>query len=786
MLLSYPLRRVAVAFAAFLLVSVGQSLAQAQGMTSLLIKSATPSPKTTDTSGTDNAGSKDQLAQVAAQQTDIQRQLDLAVADNNKAKNAFGSLTPDASEAQRQVAMQLEASLQTRVDFLSQINDLLKELERQILNTMAAEAERDNWKPPAGTPPWALSTGDDVLIAIQQFKAQINKQDKKLDILDQEIIAQKKRRSQAEIDLRQSLGTNSNNKSNPEADALLRLDIDKTRTKLDLYDLDLIRTDVERRIILQLRRLLYVQLSTTQQTWDFYQNRFSFTQQDLDDRLAEIDKKISGLRTKELEESSRLTQSVAKAKNANAVFESLQNRANVSPTEIAQAKRNWLTLDSTVAGVRTARAKYRALIELELLTKDIWSMRQQLHVTDTLASNLKDIQLRQSEGSRKLDQGIQYLKEVIDENNQSLIALREQRNSADSPGEKSFYEGLVQQNNARLEDLRSIDTQTDRVKQLLSISAFEIENAARNLNTWENFKNFATATREAFQAIWRYELIAVDDTAIVDGREIKTKRSVTIGKSIGALAILFIGFSLISTIIKRTLALAVSKAGLTPSRSVVVGRWLTLGGGITLVICAFNLVEIPLSAFAFFGGALAIGVGFGTQNLLKNLFSGVMLLVEKSIRIGDVVEVDNITGTVTSIGIRFSTIQSAHGTDNLIPNSVLVEQKLVNWTYSTPDVRREIQVTVAYGSDVNRVIDVLVQACSQQEGVLSEPAPMATLHDFADRGLVFIVQLWITINPNTSVIATLGTVRLAILDAFKKEGIELPFPQYVVQLKQDS
>jgi len=204
------------------------------------------------------------------------------------------------------------------------------------------------------------------------------------------------------------------------------------------------------------------------------------------------------------------------------------------------------------------------------------------------------------------------------------------------------------------------------------------------------------------------------------------------------------------------------------------------------VICAFNLVEIPLSAFAFFGGALAIGVGFGTQNLLKNLFSGVMLLVEKSIRIGDVVEVDNITGTVTSIGIRFSTIQSAHGTDNLIPNSVLVEQKLVNWTYSTPDVRREIQVTVAYGSDVNRVIDVLVQACSQQEGVLSEPAPMATLHDFADRGLVFIVQLWITINPNTSVIATLGTVRLAILDAFKKEGIELPFPQYVVQLKQDS
>ena len=786
MLRSSALRHFAIVFTSFLFFTTGQSLAQSPSMTSLLLKTATPSAKGTDVTGADNLGSKEQLASVTAQQTETQKQLDQAIADSNKAKNTLVALPAEASDAQRLLAMQLDASLQTRIDYLSQINDLLKELDRQIRNTIAADAERESWNPPPGTPPWPLSVGDDTLVALQQFKAQINKLDRKIDILDQEIVAQKKLRSQAEIDLRQSLGTSSSSRANPEAEAVLRLDIDRTRTKLDLYDLDLIRTDIERRIILQLRRLLYVQLSTTQKTWDFYQNRFSFTQQDLDNRLAEIDKKIAGLRAKELEESSRLTQSVAKAKAASALFETLQNRQNASSNEIAQAKRTWLTLDAAVAGVRTARAKYRALIELELLTKDIWSMRRQLHDEDNLSSDLKNIQLRQSEDSRKLDQGIQYLKEVIDENSQSLIALREQRNNANSPSEKSFYDGLVQQNSARLEDLRSVDTQTDRVKQLLAISAIEIENAATNLNLWENVKNFAAASREAFQTIWRYELIAVDDTAIVDGREIKTKRSVTIGKSIGALAILFIGFSLISTIIKRSLALAVSKAGLTLSRSVVVGRWLTLGGGITLVICAFNLVEIPLSAFAFFGGALAIGVGFGTQNLLKNLFSGVMLLIEKSIRIGDVVEVDNITGTVTSIGIRFSTIQSAHGTDNLIPNSVLVEQKLINWTYSTPDVRREIQVTVAYGSDVKRVIDLLVQACVEQEGVLSEPAPMATLHEFGDRGLIFIVQLWIRINPTTSVIATLGTVRLAILDAFNKEGIELPFPQYVVQLQPDN
>ena len=774
-----------VAVTSLFLLCAGYANAQTPSVNSLLLKAATPTPKKVDAITADGGSSKERLAKTVAQQTDTQKQLDAATVEINKAKNAAAALPANASDYQRQAAAQLESALQTRIDFLSQTNDLLKELERQILNTMTAESDRDNWKPPAGTPPWPLATGDEALIITQQLNAQINKQTRKLGILDEDIVAQKKRRAQAEVDLRQVMGLVSNSKSFSEADLAVRQDIERAKTKLDLFDLELTRTDVERLIILQMRRLLYVQLSAAQQTWDYYQNRFAFTQQDLDNRLADIDKKISALRAKEQETSTRLNQVVALAKSTKTRLTAMEGRTNAVASDIAQAKKAWLNADSAASGVRTERAKYRALIELELLSKQIWTLRQQVHVKDNLSANVKTLQARLVEYSRKLDQGIQYLREIIEETNQTLVGLKEQRLNAENFSDRAFYDGLIQQSSTRIEDLRSVDAQTDRVKQLLGIATIEVDRAARSLSFWENARNVGTTVSDAFQTVWRYELIAVDDTAIVDGREIKTKRSVTVGKSVGALAILFIGFSLISKIIRRSLALAVSKAGLTASRSVVVGRWLTLGAGITLVICAFNLVEIPLSAFAFFGGALAIGVGFGTQNLLKNLFSGVMLLIEKSIRIGDVVEIDNITGTVTSIGIRFSTIQSAHGTDNLIPNSVLVEQKLVNWTYSTPDVRREIQVTVAYGTNAKDVINLLIKVCAEHEGVLENPAPVATLLDFGDRGLVFSVQLWIRLTPSTSLMATLGSVRLAILESFTQAGIKLPFPHYVVQLEKN-
>jgi small-conductance mechanosensitive channel len=242
----------------------------------------------------------------------------------------------------------------------------------------------------------------------------------------------------------------------------------------------------------------------------------------------------------------------------------------------------------------------------------------------------------------------------------------------------------------------------------------------------------------------------------------------------------------ISRIIRRTLQLAVSKGNLGASKSVVIGRWMAIITGIALIVTAFNLVEIPLSAFAFFGGALAIGVGFGTQNILKNLISGVMLLIERPIRIGDLVEVDGVTGTVTSIGIRFSTIHGAHGTDTLIPNSALVEQKLVNWTYSTPDIRKDIKITVGYNSDVQQVKDLLLTLSNAHPNVIRTPSPLVTLDDFGDNGLLFNLQVWMKIEAGLNSANVLSELRLQILEAFSAAKIDLPYPQRTIQLDKNA
>jgi small-conductance mechanosensitive channel len=163
-----------------------------------------------------------------------------------------------------------------------------------------------------------------------------------------------------------------------------------------------------------------------------------------------------------------------------------------------------------------------------------------------------------------------------------------------------------------------------------------------------------------------------------------------------------------------------------------------------------------------------------------------MLLIEKPIRIGDLVEIDGVLGTVTSIGIRFSTIQGAQGNDALIPNSVLVEQKLVNWTYSTRDARKDVRVTVSYKSSVERVRNILAQVSAEHPQVKQVPAPVITLEDFGDNGLVFNLQFWINLQAGTMPGQILSDLRISILAAFAEAGIELPFPQRAVIFDQSN
>ena len=178
--------------------------------------------------------------------------------------------------------------------------------------------------------------------------------------------------------------------------------------------------------------------------------------------------------------------------------------------------------------------------------------------------------------------------------------------------------------------------------------------------------------------------------------------------------------------------------------------------------------------FAFVGGALVIGFGFGAQNLLKNLMSGIILLIERPLKLGDIVEIGPIVGRVTNISIRASTVRSANGIETLVPNSTLIEGNVTNWTLSNSRVRRDIKVGVAYGSDTRKVSDTLLAAAARHGQVLNDPAPRVIFEDFGADALAFMLEFWIDYAAGADGRQIASDLRFILDKALAEAGISRP------------
>jgi small-conductance mechanosensitive channel len=281
--------------------------------------------------------------------------------------------------------------------------------------------------------------------------------------------------------------------------------------------------------------------------------------------------------------------------------------------------------------------------------------------------------------------------------------------------------------------------------------------------------------------LWNFELLVVDDTITVDGQQISGRRGVTVGKISLAILILVVGYWLTGWISRRAEPIAVRRLKIEPNQASLIRRWVRVVLVLGLVVFSLVSVKIPLTVFAFAGGALAIGVGFGTQNLLKNFISGIIILFERPFRVGDVLDVAGQRGTVTGIGIRSSVLHLFDDTETLIPNSALLENNLTNWTYSSRTVRFTVTVGVAYGSDTRRVAQVLAEIADRHGKVQKDPKPQVVFSDFADSALTFELRYWVdVVRHNASQVAS--DLRHMIAGSFAEHGLSIAFPQRDVHL----
>jgi potassium efflux system protein len=284
------------------------------------------------------------------------------------------------------------------------------------------------------------------------------------------------------------------------------------------------------------------------------------------------------------------------------------------------------------------------------------------------------------------------------------------------------------------------------------------------------------------RVVWGFELFSIEDTIEIQGQRVTTTRGVTVGKSIGAMLIFLVGYWLAALLAQRLERALISRFGVDARQARTVRRWAMTGVGLALLFMTLNLAQIPLTVFAFLGGALAIGVGFGTQTIIKNLISGLIVLMERQVRVGDSVEVDGFSGIVTEVNLRSSTIKGYDGIDAIVPNSTLLEGRVINWTMSDMRLRRVVRVGVAYGSPLRRVTD-LIRGCAERHGqVLKQPEPQVLLEDFGENALTFALFVWIDLQGNASGPVIASDLRFMIEAALTEAGIAIAFPQRDIHL----
>jgi small-conductance mechanosensitive channel len=197
------------------------------------------------------------------------------------------------------------------------------------------------------------------------------------------------------------------------------------------------------------------------------------------------------------------------------------------------------------------------------------------------------------------------------------------------------------------------------------------------------------------------------------------------------------------------------------------------------LMLALSAAGIPLGALSVFGGALGVGLGFGLQKLAANYVSGFVILAERSLRIGDMVKVDNFEGRVTDINTRYTVIRALNGRESIVPNEMLITQRVENSSLADPRVQVSTTLQVAYGSDLDTLLPRLGAAVRAVPRVLADPEPLAQLAGFGADGLDLSVGFWIG-DPENGQGNVKSEVNLALLRTLNELGISIPFPQRVV------
>jgi potassium efflux system protein len=393
--------------------------------------------------------------------------------------------------------------------------------------------------------------------------------------------------------------------------------------------------------------------------------------------------------------------------------------------------------------------------------KECWQRRYQLSAGQASVSEIA-VWLEESEQAKER---VSHLAEKIQirtmQRKQELSELDRVRMLANTTQTNS-------ETNMEVAELEKVINVYSRIESLVIMAEHLYSRFIEDLEAQQDgfsLTEWMQVASTSIAACWQYEIANIDDQAI------------TIGKVVSGILLLLIGYFASRAFASIVASRILPKFGLSHAAASVFRTLLFYSLIIALALVTLDIINVPLTVFAFLGGAVAIGFGFGSQNLVNNFISGLILLAERPIRVGDLVNVDGIDANVTNIGARSTKVRTGSNLEILVPNSKFLENNVTNWTLSDTRVRTSVCVGVAYGSPVREVIHVLKKVIDQHELVIRSPEPIVLFKEFADSALTFEVHFWIHMKRMMDGEQVRSEIRVAMDDAFRDAGIVIAFPQ---------
>lgn len=493
------------------------------------------------------------------------------------------------------------------------------------------------------------------------------------------------------------------------------------------------------------------------------------------DRQAALRKEIAATRKRQEEATTARTRLIAAVDTLTAALPEGEDPAKSSALVLAKLKLE--AGETRVEALQFVIEALESIVQLEPMVPDAYQDRKilidestpeakdkALRSIRTLADRLKAYGIVEKNNLNTISADIHK-----QESRASLIAAEDPRLVPINDQRAALWE--KQTVAQRL--LQVVSSQRRMLQRWLSeFDAPEVEKtAAMSAST------LASAVLNRVTSLWDFPVFHLEETLMIEGVASTEKRGVAFGRIIMALLFFLTAYFIAKRIKKRLQHAVVSRGRLAEAQANTLGNWMMILVGVGLVLLTLHFLRIPLTVFAFLGGALAIGLGFGSQTLIKNFISGIIVLFERKIRVGDVVEVGGISGSIIEINTRSSVLSSPDGRETLVPNSVFLETSITNLTLANRVVRRFINIGVAYGSPVDLVSKVLSE-CAERHGLIQkDPKPLVILQDFGDNAMLFKLYFWFEMAPNVSPELVESDLRMMIEKSFRDVGISFPFPQ---------